>query len=277
VGSFAHSASLITIHIIIGQRNLPTPHISALNMTDNLQPLLVHLLELRTRIVRIAAVFLVGFLACFYFSEQLYDLMVAPLTHVLPNQRLITIGIASPFMLQIKITSMVAFMITLPHTLYQLWAFIAPGLYAQEKKLILPLVVASSLLFMLGVGFAYFLVFGVVFKFIVSVIPASMQWLPDSGEYLDFAIGMFISFGVTFEVPILVIVLVKMGFISIAKLKEIRPYVIVGAFVIAAVVTPPDVVSQCLLAIPLWLLFEAGVLVASWMYKTPQESIETTP
>lgn len=246
-------------------------------MTDNLQPLLVHLIELRTRVVRIAAVFLVGFIACFAFSEQLYDLMVAPLTHVLPNQKLITIGIASPFMLQIKITSMVAFMLTLPHTLYQLWAFIAPGLYAQEKKLILPLVVASTLLFMLGVGFAYFLVFGVVFAFIVSVVPASMQWLPDSGEYLDFAIGMFISFGVTFEVPILVIVLVRMGFISIAKLKEIRPYVIVGAFVIAAVVTPPDVVSQCLLAFPLWLLFEAGVLVAGWMYNSPQKSIEKTP
>ncbi|MEJ2791999.1 twin-arginine translocase subunit TatC [Iodobacter sp. LRB] len=244
-------------------------------MTDNLQPLLVHLIELRTRIVRIAAVFLIGFIACFAFSEQLYDLMVAPLAHVLPNQKLITIGIASPFVLQIKIASMAAFMLTLPHTLYQMWGFIAPGLYTHEKKLILPLVCASTLLFMLGVGFAYFLVFGVVFKFIVSVVPASMQWLPDSGEYLDFAMGMFISFGVTFEVPILVIVLVRMGFISVAKLKEIRPYVIVGAFVIAAVVTPPDVVSQCLLAIPLWLLFEAGVLVAGWMYQPPQKTIES--
>ncbi|QLG88838.1 twin-arginine translocase subunit TatC [Chitinibacter bivalviorum] len=246
------------------------------DISDNLQPLISHLVELRIRLVRGALVFIVGFLIAFAFSAKLYDVLVAPLAAVLPGQKLVTIGIASPFLVQVKIAAMVAFVVTLPHTLYQIWAFVAPGLYTHEKKLILPLVVASTLLFLLGMAFAYFLVFGVVFKFIASVVPASMQWLPDSGEYLDFAMGMFLAFGVTFEVPIAVIVMVRMGFVTIAKLREIRSYVIVGSFVIAAVVTPPDVLSQCLLAIPLWLLYEAGVLVAAWLYQPttaqPQQS-----
>jgi sec-independent protein translocase protein TatC len=236
-------------------------------MDDNLQPLFSHLLELRTRLVRGVLVFLVGFGIAFAFSAQLYDIMVAPLAHVLPGQKLVTIGIASPFMVQVKIAALVAFVATLPHTLFQAWAFVAPGLYQHEKKLIVPLIIASSLLFIIGMSFAYFLVFGVVFKFIVSIIPASMQWLPDSGEYLDFAMGMFIAFGVTFQVPIAVIILVRMGVVTVEKLREIRSYVIVGAFVIAAVVTPPDVVSQLLLAIPLWLLYEVGVLIAALLYR----------
>jgi len=236
-------------------------------MNDNLQPLFSHLLELRTRLVRGVLVFLLGFIIAFAFSAQLYDLMVAPLAHVLPGQKLVTIGIASPFMVQVKIAALVAFVLTLPHSLYQVWAFIAPGLYQHEKKLIVPLIFASSFLFLIGMAFAYFLVFGVVFKFIVSVVPTSMQWLPDSGEYLDFALGMFLAFGVTFQVPIAVIVLVRMGVVSIEKLREVRSYVIVGAFVIAAVVTPPDVVSQLLLAIPLWLLYELGVFIAGMLYR----------
>ncbi|MBM5571726.1 MULTISPECIES: twin-arginine translocase subunit TatC [Deefgea] len=236
-------------------------------MNDNLQPLFSHLLELRTRLVRGVLVFLLGFIIAFAFSAQLYDLMVAPLAHVLPGQKLVTIGIASPFMVQVKIAALVAFVLTLPHSLYQVWAFIAPGLYQHEKRLIVPLIFASSFLFLIGMAFAYFLVFGVVFKFIVSVVPTSMQWLPDSGEYLDFALGMFLAFGVTFQVPIAVIVLVKMGVVSIEKLREVRSYVIVGAFVIAAVVTPPDVVSQLLLAIPLWLLYELGVFIAGMLYR----------
>ena len=236
------------------------------DLSDNLQPLISHLIELRTRIIRVALVFIVGFLIAFAFSAKLYDALVAPLAAVLPGQKLVTIGIASPFLVQVKIAAMVAFILTVPHTLYQVWAFVAPGLYAHEKKLVLPLVVASTLLFIIGMCFAYFLVFGVVFKFIASVIPPSMQWLPDSGEYLDFAMGMFLAFGVTFEVPVAVIILVRMGVVSIAKLRQIRSYVIVGSFVIAAIVTPPDVLSQCMLALPLWLLYELGVLVASWLY-----------
>ncbi|TJZ79081.1 twin-arginine translocase subunit TatC [Chitiniphilus eburneus] len=234
-------------------------------MSADLQPLLVHLLELRTRLVRTALVFLAAFFACFYFSGQLYDLLVAPLASVLPNQKLVSIGIASPFLLQVKIAAMAAFVLTLPHTLYQIWAFVAPGLYAHEKRLVVPLVVSSTLLFLLGMAFAYFFVFGTVFHFIAGVVPASMQWLPDSGEYLDFVLGMFVAFGFTFEVPVAVVVLVHLGVVTVEKLREWRPYVIVGAFIVAAVVTPPDVLSQCMLAIPLCLLFELGCVVARWV------------
>ena len=231
-------------------------------MQEQLQPLLVHLLELRTRLVRTALVFIVAFVACFVFSQQLYDFAVAPLTHVLPNQKMITIGIASPFMVQVKIVAMTALLLSLPHTLYQVWAFIAPGLYAHEKRLILPLVVSSCLLFVAGMAFAYFVVFGAVFHFLASVVPASMQWLPDSAEYLDFILGMFLAFGVTFEVPVVVVLAVRMGLVTVDKLRAWRPYIIVASFAIAAVVTPPDVMSQCMLAVPLWLLFELGCVVA---------------
>ncbi|WP_255992087.1 twin-arginine translocase subunit TatC [Chitinolyticbacter albus] len=233
-------------------------------MSTDLQPLMEHLLELRDRLLRGILVFLAGFFVCFYFSQPLYDLLVAPLASVLPGQKLVSIGIASPFVLQIKIAAMAAFVVTLPHTLYQAWAFVAPGLYQHEKRLVLPLVVSSTLLFFVGMAFAYFFVFGTVFHFIATVVPASMQWLPDSGEYLDFVLGMFLAFGLTFEVPVAVVVLVHLGIVSVAKLREWRPYIIVGAFVVAAVVTPPDVVSQCLLALPLWLLFELGCFVAQW-------------
>lgn len=233
-------------------------------MQDVFQPLLVHLLELRDRLIRVLLVFLLGFGICFFFSGQLYDFLVAPLARVVPGGKLITIGIASPFFLQMKIAAMAGFLVTLPHTLYQIWGFVAPGLYVNEKRLALPLIASSTLLFFVGMAFAYYFVFGVVFSFMAKVIPTSMQWLPDSGEYLDFALGLFISFGMTFETPVVVVVLVRMGIVSLEKLIAIRSYVIVGAFVVAAVVTPPDVVSQLLLAFPLWLLYELGLLVARW-------------
>ncbi|MBS1157014.1 MAG: twin arginine-targeting protein translocase TatC [Proteobacteria bacterium] len=231
---------------------------------ESFQPLLVHLLELRDRLIRALLVFLAGFALSFFFSSQLYDFLVAPLAAVVPSGKLITIGVVSPFFLQMKIAALAGFLITLPHTLYQLWAFVAPGLYAHEKRLVVPLIASSTLLFFVGMAFAYFFVFGVVFGFMAKVVPASMQWLPDSGEYLDFAMGMFISFGMTFETPVAVVVLVRMGIVSLEKLISIRSYVIVGAFVVAAVVTPPDVLSQLLLAIPLWVLYEVGLLAARW-------------
>lgn len=234
------------------------------DLHETFQPLLVHLLELRNRLIRAALVFLAGFALCFFFSESLYNFLVEPLTRVVPGGKLITIGIASPFLLQMKIAAMAAFLLTLPHTLYQAWGFVAPGLYSNEKRLILPLIVSSTLLFILGMAFAYYFVFGVVFSFMAKVIPASMLWMPDSGQYLDFALGLFISFGMTFETPVVVVVLVRMGFVSLEKLIEIRSYVIVGAFVVAAIVTPPDVVSQLMLAFPLWLLYEVGLLAARW-------------
>ncbi|MDR3410582.1 MAG: twin-arginine translocase subunit TatC [Formivibrio sp.] len=233
-------------------------------MNDSFQPLLVHLLELRNRLIRTLLVFLAGFALSFFFSSQLYNFLVAPLAAVVPGGKLITIGVVSPFFLQMKIAALAGFLLTLPHTLYQLWAFVAPGLYTHEKRLVMPLIASSTLLFFIGMAFAYFFVFGVVFAFMARVVPSSMQWLPDSGEYLDFAIGMFISFGMTFETPVAVVVLVRMGIVSLEKLVSFRSYAIVGAFVVAAVITPPDVLSQLMLAIPLWLLYEVGLLAARW-------------
>lgn len=238
-------------------------------LDDTSFALLEHLLELRTRLVRTLLVFLAGFAVCFFFSGQLYNFLVAPLAQVVPGGKLISIGIASPFFLQMKIAALAAFLLTLPHTLYQAWAFVAPGLYLNEKRLALPLVASSTLLFFVGMAFAYFLVFGVVFSFMAKVIPASMQWLPDSAEYLDFVLGLFVSFGMAFETPVAVVVLVRSGMVSLEKLISVRSYVIVGAFVVAAVVTPPDVVSQLLLALPLWLLYEVGLLAARWTPPVP--------
>lgn len=235
-----------------------------MSLNESFQPLLVHLLELRDRLIRILLVFLAGFALSFFFSSQLYDFLVAPLAQVVSSGKLITIGVASPFFLQMKIAALAGFLMTLPHTLYQLWAFVAPALHVHEKHLVLPLIASSTLLFFVGMTFAHFFVFGVVFSFMAKVVPASMEWLPDSSEYLDFAMGMFISFGVTFETPIAVVVLVRLGIVSLEKLVSIRSYVLVGAFVIAAVVTPPDVLSQLMLAIPLWLLFEVGLFTARW-------------
>ncbi len=240
-----------------------------MSMHDSFQPLLVHLLELRTRLMRCMIVFALGFGACFFFSTHLYNFLVAPLASVVPGGKLITIGVVSPFFLQMKIAALAGFLLTLPHTLYQIWAFVAPGLYTHEKRLVMPLIASSTLLFFIGMAFAYYFVFGIVFSFMAKVVPASMQWLPDSGEYLDFALGMFVSFGVTFETPVAVVLLVRMGIVSLEKLISIRSYIIVAAFVIAAVVTPPDVVSQLLLAIPLWLLYEVGLIAARWTPPVP--------
>jgi sec-independent protein translocase protein TatC len=166
-----------------------------------------------------------------------------------------------------KVTMMVAFVLALPNTLYQVWAFVAPGLYAHEKRLIVPLIASSVLLFILGMAFAYFLVFPVVFGFMSSVTPEGVSMMTDIDNYLSFVLGMFLAFGITFEVPVVVILLVRFGIVDIAKLKEARPYVIVGAFVVAAVVTPPDVLSQIMLAVPLWLLYELGIVLAAWLVK----------
>jgi sec-independent protein translocase protein TatC len=175
----------------------------------------------------------------------------------------------------VKVTLLVAFIIALPWVLYQVWAFVAPGLYTHEKKLVAPLVISSSVLFIAGVAFCYFFVFGVVFKFVNDFAPASVSVAPDIDSYFGFVMTMFIAFGLTFEVPIVVIVLVRMGLVSIEKLKEIRPYVVVGAFVIAAIVTPPDIMSQLLLALPLCLLYEIGLLIAPIFAKVTQAPEET--
>ncbi len=232
-----------------------------------------HLIELRDRLVK-ASIGIALVCAALMFwpgPQEIYNFIAAPMLASLPaGSKLIATGIVSPFLVPMKVTLMIAFITALPWVLYQLWAFIAPGLYAHEKRLIAPLVVSSSLLFLAGVAFCYFLVFGRVFKFISEFSPASIAVTPDIENYLDFVMSMCLAFGATFEVPVVVVILVRMGLVSVSKLKEVRPYVIVGAFVIAAIVTPPDIVSQFSLAIPMCLLFELGLLVAPVFVKATQ-------
>ena len=222
-------------------------------------------MELRDRLVRaIAAVGVAALiLALFPGPAELYDLLAAPLVAHLPaGTTLIATSVISPFMVPLKILMMAAFLLALPVVLYQVWAFIAPGLYAHEKRLVMPLVISSTVLFFIGVAFCYFFVFGQVFAFIQSFAPKSITAAPDIEAYLSFVLTMFIAFGLAFEVPIVVIVLARMGIVSVQKLKDFRGYFIVLAFIIAAIVTPPDVVSQLALAIPMCLLYEVGIWAA---------------
>ena len=191
------------------------------------------------------------------------------------GSKMIATGVISPFLVPMKVTLLLAFILSLPWVFYQAWAFIAPGLYAHEKRLVLPLVISSSLLFIAGVAFCYFFVFGRVFHFIGEFAPQSIAVTPDIENYLDFVMSMCLAFGVTFEVPVVVVILVRMNMVSLQKLREIRSYVIVGAFVIAAIVTPPDVVSQLALAIPMCLLYELGLLLAPVFVRATQRPEET--
>ena len=237
------------------------------------QPFVSHLVELRDRLIRalIAVGVVFGVLCVWPGPGGLYDLLAAPLVHTLPaGATLIATNVISPFVVPLKITLMAAFLIALPVVLWQVWAFVAPGLYSHEKKLVLPLVVSSTLLFFVGVAFCYFFVFGQVFKFIQSFAPKSITAAPDIEAYLSFVLTMFIAFGAAFEVPIVVIVLARMGLVSIDKLKSFRGYFIVLAFIIAAVITPPDVVSQLALAVPMCLLYELGIWAAQLFIKHTQ-------
>ncbi|MCR5866756.1 MAG: twin-arginine translocase subunit TatC [Aquincola tertiaricarbonis] len=237
------------------------------------QPFVSHLVELRDRLIRalIAVGVVFGALCLWPGPGGLYDLLAAPLVSTLPvGATLIATNVISPFVVPLKITLMAAFLIALPVVLWQVWAFVAPGLYSHEKKLVLPLVVSSTLLFFVGVAFCYFFVFGQVFKFIQSFAPKSITAAPDIEAYLSFVLTMFIAFGTAFEVPIVVIVLARMGLVSIEKLKAFRGYFIVLAFIIAAVITPPDVVSQLALAVPMCLLYELGIWAAQVFIKHTQ-------
>jgi sec-independent protein translocase protein TatC len=238
-----------------------------------------HLLELRDRLLRVIVAMLVVFIALFPFANKLYTLLAKPMLAKLPaGGQMIATEVTTPFFVPIKVALMTAFLITLPFTLYQAWAFVAPGLYPQERKTSLPMITSGVVLFLLGMAFCYFLVLPMVFGFITRVAPEGVAVMTDIGKYLDFVLTLFIAFGITFEVPIVVIVLVKLGVVSVDKLKEIRPYFIVGAFVIAAIVTPPDVISQIMLAVPLWLLFEFGIFMARFVTKAkPAEPDEYQP
>lgn len=227
-----------------------------------------HLLELRNRLLRIVIGLLLITVVLFPFANDIYHFLAMPLLHSLPaGGQMIATGVTSPFFVPMKVVLLAACVISLPHTLYQVWAFVVPGLYAHERRMIWPLISASTLLFLCGMAFAYFAVFPVVFGFISSSAPDGVAVMTDIGNYLDFAISLFIAFGLAFEVPVAVVLLVMAGAVSVAQLREARAYVIVGAFVLGAIFTPPDVISQFMLAIPLWLLYEAGILVANLMQK----------
>jgi sec-independent protein translocase protein TatC len=224
------------------------------------QPLIEHLLELRRRLMWTIGGLLLCFLALMPFAQQLYTFVAQPLMATLPaGTSMIATDVIAPFFVPVKVTLMAAFLLSLPHTLYQVWAFIAPALYQNEKRLVMPLVLSSVLLFFAGMAFAYFLVFPLVFKFLAGVTPVGVNMATDIDKYLSFILGMFVAFGATFEVPVVVVLLNRMGVVSLAQLRLARPYVIVGAFVLAAVITPPDVISQVLLAVPLIVLYEAGL------------------
>jgi sec-independent protein translocase protein TatC len=250
-------------------------------MTDNnttedsglQETFLSHLFELRDRVIKAALAIIVVFVCLVYWAPDIFHLFAQPLLQALPaGGKMIVTDVTGSFFVPMKVTMLVAFIIALPVVMYQLWAFIAPGLYLHERKLILPLVVSSYTLFIIGMAFAYFLVFPTVFKFMASYnAPLGAEMSTDIDNYLSFAMTTFLAFGITFEVPVVVVVLVRMGMVPLTKLKEIRPYVIVGAFVISAVVTPPDVLSQLLLAVPMTLLYELGLLIARFYVPKPSD------
>ena len=227
-----------------------------------------HLVELRDRLLHSIYAVLGVFTLLWFWPGlgEIYDLLALPMIRTLPEgTRMIATGVITPFLVPLKVGLMAAFLLALPYVLYQVWAFVAPGLYTHEKRLALPLVFGSTLLFLAGVAYSYFVVFNWVFRFIIQFAPKSITPAPDIEAYLSFVLTMFVAFGLTFEVPLIQVVLVRAGAVTVAKLKDVRSYVIVGAFVVAAIVTPPDVVSQLLLAIPMCLLYEFGILLAQLM------------
>ena len=237
-----------------------------------------HLVELRDRLVKasIGIAIVCAVLMAWPGPSHIYDLIAAPMIASMPpGSTMIATGVISPFLVPMKVTLLLSFILALPWVFYQAWAFIAPGLYAHEKRLVLPLVISSSILFIAGVAFCYFFVFGRVFHFIGEFAPTSIAVMPDIENYLDFVMSMCLAFGASFEVPVVVVILVRMGIVSLEKLRSVRSYVIVGAFVIAAIVTPPDVVSQLALAIPMCLLYELGLLVAPMFQRATTAPEET--
>jgi len=234
-----------------------------------------HLIELRNRLLRIVVGLLVVFIAFFPFANDIYALLAEPLLSKLPlGGQMIATGVTTPFFVPMKVAMMAAFLVSLPHTLYQIWAFVAPGLYAHEKKFMIPMIVASNLLFLAGMAFAYFLVFPVIFGFIVGTAPQGVAVMTDIGNYLDFVMTLFFAFGLAFEVPIAVVVAVRLGWVGIEALRDARGYVIVVAFVIGAIFTPPDIISQFMLAVPMWLLYELGIVVAKFTKKKTETTIQ---
>ncbi|MCC7041257.1 MAG: twin-arginine translocase subunit TatC [Burkholderiales bacterium] len=227
---------------------------------------LSHLIELRSRLMKSIIAVAIVLVVLFPFAKDIYALLARPLLRALPQgATMIATDVTGTFLVPLKVTLMAAFLVALPYVMWQAWAFVAPGLYQHEKRLAAPVIVSSVVFFVIGMAFAYFFVFPVMFGFFAGYAPAGVQMMTDIDKYLSFVLAMFLAFGLTFEVPVVVIVLVRMRVVSLEKLRAIRSYVIVGAFVLGAVFTPPDVLSQLMLAIPLWLLYELGLILARFV------------
>ncbi|MDR9826959.1 twin-arginine translocase subunit TatC [Vibrio sp. FNV 38] len=245
-----------------------------MSSVEQTQPLIAHLLELRDRILRALAAVLVIFIGLIYFSNEIYEFVSAPLVDRLPEgATMIATDVASPFFTPLKLTLISAVFLAVPFILYQVWAFVAPGLYKHERKLVMPLLFSSSLLFYCGVAFAYFVVFPLVFGFFTAISLGGVEFATDISNYLDFVLALFMAFGIAFEVPVAIILLCWTGATDPKSLSEKRPYIIVGAFVVGMMLTPPDLISQTLLAIPMCLLFEVGLFFAK--FYTRKEDVET--
>ncbi|ENX3948282.1 Sec-independent protein translocase subunit TatC [Photobacterium damselae] len=246
-----------------------------MSTVEETQPLFSHLLELRNRILRSLLSVLVVFLCLVWFSNDIYTFLSAPLVERMPaGATMIATDVASPFFAPIKLTLVTSVFIAVPMILYQVWAFVAPGLYKHERKMIVPLLVSSSVLFYVGVAFAYFVVFPLVFKFFTSTAPAGVQVATDIMSYLDFVLALFMAFGIAFEVPVAIILLCWTGATDPQSLREKRPYIIVAAFVVGMLLTPPDIISQTLLAVPMCLLFEVGLFFSRYYVRDNDEAEE---
>ena len=243
------------------------------DLDENEQPLLFHLIELRDRLLRMVLVVAVLFVMLVPFSKTLFSMLSGPLlAHMPEDGSMIAIEVASPFLIPFKLTLFLAVFIAIPYVLYQLWSFVAPGLYRHERRLVVPLLVSSTLLFYAGAAFAYFVVFPLVFAFFTAAAPEGVSVMTDISRYLDFVLTLFFAFGAAFEVPVVTVLLVMTGMTTQKSLREKRPYVIVGAFVLGMLLTPPDVISQTLLAIPVWLLFELGLYFSGWFVRTRENA-----
>ena len=236
------------------------------------QTLMDHLIELRDRLLRMVLAILIVFVALFSFSEDIFSIAAEPLLHLMPEgTSMIATGVTSPFLVPFKLVLLLSVLLTIPYLLHQMWAFIAPGLYHHEKRMATPLLISSVILFFCGIAFAYFVIFPILFGFFIGVAPEGVAVMTDIGQYLDFIIAIFLAFGIAFEVPVATFLLIAAGVTSVDKLANKRPYIIIGAFVIGMLLTPPDVISQSLLAIPIWLLFELGLIASRIFLKEKDE------
>lgn len=227
------------------------------------QTLMDHLVELRDRLLHMVLAILIVFLALFAFSEDIFTIVAQPLLSLMPEgTSMIATGVTSPFLVPFKLVLLLSVLMTIPYLLHQIWSFIAPGLYLHEKRMAMPLLVSSIILFYCGIAFAYFVIFPILFSFFIGIAPDGVAVMTDIGQYLDFVIAIFFAFGIAFEVPVATFLLIAAGVTTPNKLADKRPYIIIGAFVIGMFLTPPDVISQSLLAVPIWLLFELGLLMS---------------